>query len=520
MDLRRVCLCCLMNWVRPRRVDKTGWGAGARSQPSHRALFVAVACSLAIPLGACQKEVRSGPDMVQVPNIKCREAQTSGPGTAVPLTSPSPEYGGPSNNFRAKGPRPPLSLYWTFSEARRDGMPFHAPVTTGERVFVSGPCLFALNNQGEEHWRFQPQGGASLPARKLRQLRAHGIPVRTYIPLSNPVVVGDEVMVAYVTPDFKVVLQALDAATGQRSWTWSINERGVDALALVARGDELLLIGERRGLLTRHVKGVNLWLVAAGGRLLWSTATRSPAVLATAEHAGPPAAVTTEVAVVPVQNGIEAISMADGERLWAAGADKFFPQTPKGRLFPPTSDWTLAPVAVVGNRALAVAENDSGISWFRAFSLRSGRKLFELKGDSISRGVASFAAAGRRVYLETGFGPRPHHLVVLTPTNFKIARRTPLDTGVESFYGGSVVPMKGGIIALATTGMLPGPTTKDILVHVDRRARMTWHTVIKYRPSSGQLKTDAPVSTGLVPTGGGFLVSTSDGLLHAYGPSR
>lgn len=54
--------------------------------------------------------------------------------------------------------------------------------------------------------------------------------------------------------------------------------------------------------------------------------------------------------------------------------------------------------------------------------------------------------------------------------------------------------MKGGVIALATTEMLPGPTYKDILLHLDRRASITWHTMIKYRSQSHQLD-DAPVPT-------------------------
>lgn len=350
-----------------------------------------MACTLVIPLGACQNEARSEPDMVQVPNIKCRDARTSGPGTAVPLTSPAPEYGGPSNKFQAKGPRPPLGLYWTFSEVRRFVQSFHTPVMTGERIFVSGLCLFALNSEGEEEWRFQPRGTKSIPAKEARQYRAIGFPARSYISLSNPVVVGDEVIVAYVTPQFKIVLQALDTATGKPSWAWSIDERGVDSLALVAQGNRLLLIGKRQGFLTRHVKGVDLWLVEKGGKTLWSAATRSPAVDTTEEGTGPLAAMARGVAVVPVENGIEAFSMVDGKRLWSAGADKFFPQTAKGRLFPPVTFWDLAPVSIVGNAVFAVAENESGISWFRAFSLRSGRKLFELKGDTVVGGVNSLS---------------------------------------------------------------------------------------------------------------------------------
>jgi putative pyrroloquinoline-quinone binding quinoprotein len=472
---------------------------------------------LVVAMVGCQSQGPSGRDVVQIPNMRCRDLKKSGPGTTVPMSSPWTQYGRTAENadLRVNGPGPPLTLHWTVSEARRYGFSFRPAVIADGRIFVSGLCLFALNSRGEEQWRFQPRGAVTLPASKVRQVRSFGFPARPAIQLSNPVIVGDRVMVAYVSLDDSVIVQALDAATGRRLWTWSSSESRIDDLGLVARGDDLLVIAERRGIKTASVDGTNVWLLSDDGKTRWSTATRSPADITTEEGSGPLAAASRGVAVIPVENGIEAVSMSDGKRLWSAGADKFFPETSEGPLFPPLSYWDLAPVAIVGAKAFAIAGNDSGTNWFRAFSLRSGRVLLERKGFDIGGGVSTFVAAGQRIYLETGFGPRPHHLIALESRGFSVARKVAIDRRAEFLYGGSVLPTKGGFVALAA---MSGSVSRDALVHLDRQAHIAWHERIGHRASSRQL-TDAPVSTGLTPTGGAYLVSTSDGLLHAFGPA-
>ncbi|HZJ50244.1 MAG TPA: hypothetical protein VFF07_05190 [Actinomycetota bacterium] len=229
-----------------------------------------------------------------------------------------------------------------------------------------------------------------------------------------------------------------------------------------------------------------------------------PAVVTDNYGFGPLGAVSQGIAVVTVANGIEAFRLADGEPLWSAGADRFFPQA---RLSAPVTFWDLSPVTIAGHRVLTLAENESGISWFRVFKLRSGRKIFERKGATIGSGVSTFVSAGNEIILETGFGPRPHHLIVLNAGDFSVRRRVSLDPRVELLNGGQTLVLGDGLMAVAD----------DSVAHIDRSGRVTWSVPIEFRKPF-PLESQAPGPTGLVPTGGGYLVSTSDGLVHAFGP--
>src|SRR5680860_146871 len=229
-----------------------------------------------------------------------------------------------------------------------------------------------------------------------------------------------------------------------------------------------------------------------------------PAVVTDNYGFGPLGAVSQGIAVVTVANGIEAFRLADGEPLWSAGADRFFPQA---RLSAPVTFWDLSPVTIAGHRVLTLAENESGISWFRVFQLRSGRKIFERKGATIGSGVSTFVSAGNEIILETGFGPRPHHLIVLNAGDFSVRRRVSLDPRVELLNGGQTLVLGDGLMAVADLS----------LIHISEPTRRTWSVPIEFRKPF-PLESQAPGPTGLVPTGGGYLVSTSDGLVHAFGP--
>jgi len=410
----------------------------------------------------------------------------AGTGEQLPLTMSWTQYGNTPDHsdLRVQGPGPPLEHYWTFTGGHFIPTGFRPPVISDGRIFVSDDSLFSLDGTGKKLWSHSPAD--------------------TFL-LSNPAILEDLVLFAHIRESQPgVVVEALEQTSGEPVWSWSTRSRGFDAVGVITSGDKVLVIGERRGIRRSSVAGTDLWLIDDGGKLLWSSATTSPAVVRSADGFEPLGAVSRGVVVVTVQNGVEAYRITDGERLWSAGADRFFPQR---RLFAPVTYWDLAPVTIANNRVLTLAENESGISWFRVFNVRTGRKLFERKGSTIGSGASTFTSTGDEILLETGFGPRPHHLIVLDAGDFSVRRRVPLDRRMELLEGGKMLVLGGGLMAAAGNS----------LVHIDRSGLITWKFHIDFRKPL-PLESQAPGSTGLVPTGGGYLVSTSDGLLHAFGP--
>lgn len=379
------------------------------------------------------------------------------PGPAAPISGTWTQLGGDGSHasWGADLPTPPLQELWYTSRA--GGFEF-APIVVGGRIIIASGGVEGLDSTGATVWSYRAASG--------------GLPF-------GPVAIGSTVVIP-AEGGGTVSVAGVDARSGKASWPASFSAPGAQWVWAAADAHTAVVLAN----------GSSPKLVAfdANGRLLWRTTTSADISLD--KEGLTPIAVGSGLVVVETAAGLEAHDLATGRLIWSGG-----------RVNPASTD----PPFIIGDTVLAeVGENPFRLV---GYSLQTGKSTIN---RALPGWLVRLEVSGNTIYTWALHVHGPDSLAAYSWPSLAQLWRVPMRGQNEP---DNLLPFAGGI--LVVRGALGGSAI-EFGFYGPRVAR-PWAWRIPHS-APNPFSDSGGETSGLVPTGGGVLLSTIDGTLFAFGP--